>query len=341
VTRSTLRFTDVVITPSTGTLVGSGNYTVTANLEHDITWQVRSSTGPRSEADIQGDEDSDIEAGNYQLVAKDLTPDMGDLGGRPPRDHYWAQDLTERHELFHADQRDTSFGPDSTRAMQSWLNGRTASSAGEVRNTLLPQALDEGVRVYNTFVAAPSTEEDAYGDGAPSYLARANAVKAKGDAGDYGQISAEVTVPPRGGAEYEVVRGDTLWAIAERTYGHGRYWRQIYEANRDRVREGGNLIFPGTRLDLPAVNIDRELWVALTLGTTMCLTSSVLVPGGGSHEFLIPAQNLFSDTTNNAGNVTVEVLDTDGNALLTTTWALPGRARSSGGGVEVSTGIVP
>ena len=46
----------------------------------------------------------------------------------------------------------------------------------------------------------------------------------------------------KGGGEYEVKRGDTLWAIARDTYGHGRYWREIYRANPDKASDGGNLI---------------------------------------------------------------------------------------------------
>jgi len=225
--------------------------------------------------------------------------------------------------------------------MQNWLNGQTATSAAEIQNTLLPQALTEGVTVYNTLVAAPATEEDTYGDGAPLYQARADAIEARGDGGGYGQVSAQVTVHPRGGEPYEIVRGDTLWAIAERTYGHGRYWREIHRANRDKVRDGGNLIFPGTILDLPTVSVDQEVSLALTHGANMYMTETVLVAGGGSHEFFVPASDIFSDTTNCTGNVDVEVLDADSNSLLTTVWSLPGPATNSDGKYEVTASIVP
>ena len=35
-------------------------------------------------------------------------------------------------------------------------------------------------------------------------------------------LDAGGSVVPRGGTRYTIVRGDTLWAISERNYGHGR-----------------------------------------------------------------------------------------------------------------------
>jgi hypothetical protein len=59
----------------------------------------------------------------------------------------------------------------------------------------------------------------------------------------------------RGGNTYEVVAGDSLWRIAENTYGHGRYWRQIYVANPGKAARGGNLILIGTLLTLPLLQV--------------------------------------------------------------------------------------
>jgi len=49
-----------------------------------------------------------------------------------------------------------------------------------------------------------------------------------------------------------VRRGDTLWALARRTYGGGRFWPTIFAANRDIIGDP-NLIFPGQVLKLPKV----------------------------------------------------------------------------------------
>ncbi|MBI1211143.1 MAG: LysM peptidoglycan-binding domain-containing protein [Alphaproteobacteria bacterium] len=48
-----------------------------------------------------------------------------------------------------------------------------------------------------------------------------------------------------------VRRGQSLWRIARRQLGSGRKWRQIYEANKDRIGDDPDFIRPGTRLVLP------------------------------------------------------------------------------------------
>ena len=56
-----------------------------------------------------------------------------------------------------------------------------------------------------------------------------------------------------GGKEAEFVlvqSGDTLWGIAERAYGNGARYTEIFEANRE-VIEDPDLIFPGQKLRIP------------------------------------------------------------------------------------------
>lgn len=47
-----------------------------------------------------------------------------------------------------------------------------------------------------------------------------------------------------------VQAGNSLWAIARDRYGEGRLYVQLFEANRDRIRDP-DLIFPGQVFDLP------------------------------------------------------------------------------------------
>jgi nucleoid-associated protein YgaU len=50
---------------------------------------------------------------------------------------------------------------------------------------------------------------------------------------------------------YTVVSGDSLSKIAKREYGDAQKWRQIYEANRDQIKDP-DLIYPGQVLTIPA-----------------------------------------------------------------------------------------
>ncbi|CAN5322848.1 hypothetical protein BH18GEM1_BH18GEM1_12270 [soil metagenome] len=49
---------------------------------------------------------------------------------------------------------------------------------------------------------------------------------------------------------YTVQSGDSLWKIAERHYGDGNRWRQIFEANQDQI-EDPDVIHPGQTLMIP------------------------------------------------------------------------------------------
>jgi hypothetical protein len=169
--------TGIVITPTPGT------FNVAATFEHPIKYQVRSGKGPDGQVDIASETDSDITKTNYPTVVSDLTPDMGDLNGRPPRTAFWAKDLTWAHELVHAND-DNANGPGAMATVTAWLNSHVAASVPQVRTLLgaLPG------RFATALLAALSTEageRHAYGDGAPSYKARADAIKAKGDRGEY------------------------------------------------------------------------------------------------------------------------------------------------------------
>ena len=56
-----------------------------------------------------------------------------------------------------------------------------------------------------------------------------------------------------GGKEAEFVlvqSGDTLWGIAERAYGNGSRYQEIFEANRE-VIQNPDLIYPGQKIRIP------------------------------------------------------------------------------------------
>lgn len=49
---------------------------------------------------------------------------------------------------------------------------------------------------------------------------------------------------------HTVVRGDTLWHIAKRYLGNGARWKEIYNLNKDKIKNP-NLIYPGQILKIP------------------------------------------------------------------------------------------
>jgi hypothetical protein len=167
-------------------------FTVTATIDNPITFQV---TGGGN-TDISSDTDPDITQTNYPTVVSDLTPDMSDLNGRPPRTQFWAEDLCIRHERFHATDG-IGHARSGVTLAQNWLNIQTAASVADV-NTLIGQIPARVIATRSAAMTHPGRENRAYGDGAPSYLARATAIKTKGDAGGYGTPGAAPTGMSRG-----------------------------------------------------------------------------------------------------------------------------------------------
>lgn len=60
-----------------------------------------------------------------------------------------------------------------------------------------------------------------------------------------------------GAQTYTIEKGDTLSAVSKRFYGKAKFWRQIYEANRDTI-EDPDRIFPGQTIKLPAIDVDGD-----------------------------------------------------------------------------------
>ena len=62
------------------------------------------------------------------------------------------------------------------------------------------------------------------------------------------EAGPEVELARAAGTSYTVRRGDTLWSIAMRTYGNGRRWQEIAQANSianpQVLRVGQMLVLP-------------------------------------------------------------------------------------------------
>jgi LysM repeat protein len=81
--------------------------------------------------------------------------------------------------------------------------------------------------------------------------------KPGGDAGSATNGDDGKTKPKGGGGSHTVVKGDTLWDIAEKYYGDGSKWTRIYEANKDEI-EDPDLIYPGQEFEIPGGDEDVE-----------------------------------------------------------------------------------
>ncbi len=60
-----------------------------------------------------------------------------------------------------------------------------------------------------------------------------------------------------GAQTYTIEKGDTLSAVSKRFYGKAKFWRQIFEANRDTIKDPDR-IFPGQTIKLPAIDVDGD-----------------------------------------------------------------------------------
>ena len=61
------------------------------------------------------------------------------------------------------------------------------------------------------------------------------------------QVESEIKVSTK---EYVTKKNDTLWKIAQDTYGDGKKWKNIYRYNKDRINDP-NKLKPGTKIIIP------------------------------------------------------------------------------------------
>lgn len=164
-------------------------YTVRVDYENDIQVLVCSDKGPRGQTDIESPNDSDITKLNYGKVANDLTPDLSNQGGTPPRTKFWARDLTLVHEDFHATDGQR-FCQKAVADAQTDLNAQTLPAPSDPKfkelNDLMRPIPGKIVQARGAGMASGG-EQRAYQAGAAAYQARADAIRAAGKAGQYPQ----------------------------------------------------------------------------------------------------------------------------------------------------------
>ena len=163
----------------TGTTVtpGTGSFAAAFTLKNPITYNVSS-----PKISIADENDAALTNANFGTAASDLTPNMSRQNGKPPRTQFWARDLTLKHERFHSDERSRLNRAGATQA-QTWLSAQTAGSVADVQ-ALIAQVPGRVITASQAAVGTLDEKESrAYGDGAPSYQARADAIRTKGALG--------------------------------------------------------------------------------------------------------------------------------------------------------------
>jgi hypothetical protein len=157
-----------------------GKFQVKATLAADIKIKVRATRGPDGQTDIESDSDPAITRANYSMIVFDFTPYHG--SNKAPCTHFWARDLTLKHERFHASE-DEAFAKQGTEDVQKQLNHVKKIDEATLQ-TVLDNAPNFVLGAVNVNMGNAG-ETRAYDDGAKSYQARADAIKAKGDSGTY------------------------------------------------------------------------------------------------------------------------------------------------------------
>ena len=149
-----------------------GYVLLTARVFLDITWN----TDDGGNIDVSGPTDPAVTPATWAAIANDLDPDAT---GRPTRSTYWAKDLTERHELFHAKDdidRATLYLPTAAADLNSRSIPVPVDDAA-VRAVLVD--IKDKVKADGWAWYGTGGEDRAYADGSAEYAARAAAVRAR------------------------------------------------------------------------------------------------------------------------------------------------------------------
>jgi LysM repeat protein len=93
---------------------------------------------------------------------------------------------------------------------------------------------------------------------------------------------------------YTVQAGDTLYGIALRYYGHGRYWHGLYKANKDKISDP-NLIFAGQVLTIPRRHVVATASDPSTSDPSSATTTAATSPSTGTQSSSDASSTVQSD----------------------------------------------
>ena len=74
---------------------------------------------------------------------------------------------------------------------------------------------------------------------------------------------------PKAGNDYTVVSGDSLWTISQKAYGSGYNWTAVYAANKEVLDAHPNLLYVGTKLVLPKLEVKEPVSYSVQAGDNL------------------------------------------------------------------------
>ena len=140
------------------------------------------------------------------------------------------------------------FGGASAQAAQPAGTDPNAAAAAAIKTYIETQNL--GLSNLQVTYVATSGKVTLAGN-APSQEASEKAALAAGNVANVSEVDNDLIAPAAPAAQYhDVVRGDTLSAIAKKHYGDANKYNAIFEANKPMLTHPDK-IYPGQKLRIP------------------------------------------------------------------------------------------
>ena len=140
------------------------------------------------------------------------------------------------------------FGGASAQAAQPAGTDPNAAAAAAIKTYIETQNL--GLSNLQVSYAATSGKVTLAGN-APSQEASEKAALAAGNVANVSEVDNDLLAPAAPAAQYhDVLRGDTLSAIAKKHYGDANKYNAIFEANKPMLTHPDK-IYPGQKLRIP------------------------------------------------------------------------------------------
>lgn len=111
----------------------------------------------------------------------------------------------------------------------------------------------DGIDALARAAVEAEAQKDGGGEGEQKSDAKPTAESAPKDAAPIDKDAGKTVEV--GGGTWVVGKGDSLWSIADVTYGKGTYWNEIKKANKSKVHGAQNIIRDGDTLTLPTLEV--------------------------------------------------------------------------------------